>query len=318
MEETREWKAFDVLRQKPQTSPPDRGRRAPRRGRGCGCGCLSVLLLLLLIAAGAIAAYLGLFRHDLVPGKNNSDKIDPVLILGIDREAKDQPGRSDTIILSFVNTGGKRVSLLSIPRDTYADIPVRGKKDKINAAYATGGSAAAVETVGLLLDREIKYYLTTDLEGFVSIVDTLGGITVTVDEEVAEGIGVPPGVQRLKGEEALKFVRYRGYPTADIGRIKHQQIFLKAVVDEAMRLRNIWKLPLLIGDLRSAVDTNLSTAQLIELGQAFKSMDSSQLDSYILPGRPQYINGISYWIPDDAQIKPLVDALYEGTTPPAQ
>lgn len=317
MEETREWKAFNILRTEPQTGPPRR-RRTPRSGLGCGCGCAIVLLIFLLFAAGTVIGYLGFFRHDLVPADENSEKTVPVLILGVDRETKDEPGRSDTIILAFLNSKDKKVSLLSVPRDTYTDVPDLGKKDKINAAYALGGSEAAMETVGLLLDREIKYYLATDFQGFVEIVNTLGGITVPVDQEVSKGIDVPPGTQRLKGEDALRFVRYRGYPTADIERIKHQQIFLRAVADEAMRLRNIWKLPLLVGELRTAVDTNLSTAQLIDLGQVFKSVDSSQMDSYILPGRPQYINGISYWIPHTAQIEPLVKALYEGTPPPAQ
>lgn len=315
MEETREWKAFNILKPEPQMSPPEKPRNH-RRGRGCGCAL--VLLLLVLLTAGVVVGYLGLFRDDLVPVKNNSEKTVPVLLLGIDRETRDGQGRSDTIILAFMNTKEKKVSLLSIPRDTYADLPTSGKKDKINAAYAFGGPEAAMEAVSLLLDQEIEYYLATDFQGFVQIVDTLGGITVPVDEEVSKGIDVPPGMQRLNGEEALRFVRYRGYPTADIERIEHQQIFLRAVADEAMRIRNIWKMPLLVGELRTAVDTNLSTAQLIDMGMVFKSVDSSQMDSYILPGRSQYINGISYWIPHDAQIKPLVDALYEGITPPAQ
>jgi LCP family protein required for cell wall assembly len=315
MEETREWKAVNILRPESQTEPP---RKKPRRGMGCGCGCAVVILIILILAAVIALGYLGLLTHDLVPEDKDSEKTVPVLLLGVDRETREGPGRSDTIILAFLDTKDKKVSLLSVPRDTYTDVPVHGKKDKINAAYAYGGPEAAMEAVGLLLDREIKYYLATDFQGFVKIVDTLGGITVPVDEEVSKGIKVPPGTQRLKGEKALGFVRYRGYPMADIERIKHQQIFLMAVADEAMRLRNIWKLPLLVGELSSAVDTNLSTAQLIELGGVFKSVDSSQMESYILPGRPQYINGVSYWIPHTAQIEPLVKALYEGTPPPAQ
>ena len=313
MEETREWKAVNILRPEPETKPQRR-----QRGCGSGCGCSVVLLILILLAAAVVFGYLGFFRQDLIPESKDSEKTVPVLILGIDRETREKPGRSDTIILAFLDPKDKKVSLLSVPRDTYADVPALDKKDKINAAYAVGGSEAAMDAVGLLLNRDIKYYLATDFQGFVKIVDTLGGITVPVDEEVSKGINVSPGAQRLNGEEALRYVRYRGYPTADIGRIKHQQIFLEAVVDEAMRIRNIWKLPLLVGELRTSVDTNLSTAQLIELGQIFKSVDSSQMDAYILPGKPQYINGISYWIPHTAQIEPLVNALYEGTTPPTQ
>jgi LCP family protein required for cell wall assembly len=318
MEETKEWKAFNVLRPEPGQNQSKR-QSTPRRRRpgcGCGCGCATVLLLLLiLIVAGGW--YLG---QDVLPGATDSDSVrtEGILLLGIDRESSDQPGRSDTIVLAFLNSEGQKASLLSIPRDTYTDVPARGKKDKINHAYAAGGAEAAMEAVGLLLNREIKCYLATDFQGFVSIVDTLGGINVSVDEEVSAGIDIPPGIQRLQGEEALRFVRYRGYANADIGRIQRQQVFLKAVADEALQPGNILKAPSLAGELRSAMETNLNTAQLLRLANSFKSLNGSQMDSYTLPGRPQYIDGISYWVPDTDQIEPLVKALEEGTTPPEQ
>jgi LCP family protein required for cell wall assembly len=315
MEETREWKAVNILRPESQTEPP---RKKPRRGMGCGCGCAVVILIILILAAVIALGYLGLLTHDLVPEDKDSEKTVPVLLLGVDRETREGPGRSDTIILAFLDTKDKKVSLLSIPRDTYTDVPARGKKDKINHAYAAGGAEAAMEAVGLLLNREIKCYLATDFQGFVSIVDTLGGINVSVDEEVSAGIDIPPGIQRLQGEEALRFVRYRGYANADIGRIQRQQVFLKAVADEALQPGNILKAPSLAGELRSAMETNLNTAQLLRLANSFKSLNGSQMDSYTLPGRPQYIDGISYWVPDTDQIEPLVKALEEGTTPPEQ
>lgn len=318
MEETKEWKAFNVLRPESGQGSSERQRTPRRRGCGCGCGCATVLLLLLIIFVVGIGWFLQ--QDDLVPGdeSNNSIKTAAVLLLGIDREASDQSGRSDTIMLAFMDSEEEKVSLLSIPRDTYTDVPARGKKDKINHAYAAGGAEATMEAVGLLLNREIKYYLATDFQGFVSIIDTLGGINVPVDEEVGAGIDIPPGMQRLQGEEALRFVRYRGYAMADIGRIERQQIFLKAVADEALQVSNIWKMPSLAGELRSAVETNLNTAQLYSLANNFKSLNGSQMDSYTLPGRPQYIDGISYWVPDTDQIEPLVKALEEGTRPPEQ
>ncbi|HBG22326.1 MAG TPA: LytR family transcriptional regulator [Peptococcaceae bacterium] len=315
MEETKEWKAVNVLRPEPGAKErPTSHRRRP--GCGCGCGCATVLLLLLiLIVAGGW--YLG---QDILPGDTDSDSVrtEGILLLGIDRESSDQPGRSDTIVLAFLNSEGQKVSLLSIPRDTYTDVPARGKKDKVNHAYAAGGAEATMEAVGLLLNRDIKHYVATDFQGFVSIIDTLGGINVSVDEETSAGIDIPPGMQRLRGEEALRYVRYRGYANADIGRIERQQIFLKAVADEALQPGNILKAPSLAGELGSAVETNMNMAQLLRMANSFKSLSGSEMDSYILPGRPQYIDGISYWVPDTDQIEPLMKALEEGTTSPEQ
>ncbi|HHY40460.1 MAG TPA: LCP family protein [Syntrophaceticus sp.] len=303
-EETREWKAINVLQPGPGTGRVKRSR--PRRPIGCGC---IVFILLFLLAAAVITAGLwGLLRNVLTPAEDNREAV-AVLVMGIDREKENEPGRSDTMIVAFLNSRDKKVNLLSIPRDTYTEVPARGGKDKINSAYAAGGPEAAMEAVSLLLNREIKYYLATDLQGFVKIVDTLGGVTVEVDEAASKGLGIPPGTHRLQGEQALRFVRYRGYPMADIERINHQQIFLRALVDEALQLRHIGKTPALIRESQSAVDTNLSTVQLMDFAMAFKGMGSSQMECKTLPGTPKYINGISYWIPYTDQIEPLVEEL---------
>ncbi|MGI5927620.1 MAG: LCP family protein [Syntrophomonadaceae bacterium] len=302
-EETREWKAINVLQSEPGTGRVKKGSR-PRRSVGCGC---IVFIMLFLLAVAVITAGLwGLLKSILTP---DSREAVPVLVMGIDREKENEPGRSDTMMVAFLNSRDKKVNLLSIPRDTYTEVPARGGKDKINSAYAAGGPEAALEAVSLLLSREIKYYLATDLQGFVKIVDTLGGVTVEVDEAASEGLGIPPGTHRLQGEEALRFVRYRGYPMADIERINHQQVFLRALVDEALQLRHIGKTPALLRETQGTVDTNLSTVQLMDFAMAFRGMGGSQMECKTLPGTPKYINGVSYWIPYTDQIEPLLEEL---------
>lgn len=307
-EETREWKAVNILQPDPGNEMERKRSRPKRRKNGCGCGCIVFILLFLLAAVVIAAGFWRLFGNVLIPGDDTGQLV-PVLVMGIDREGENEYGRSDTIIVAFLNSKDKKVNLLSIPRDTYTDVPARGGKDKINSAYAAGGPQAAMEAVSLLLNRDIKYYLATDLQGFVKIVDTLGGVTVEVDEAASEGLDISPGTHRLQGEEALRFVRYRGYPMADIERIKHQQIFLQALVDETLQMRNIGKAPALLKDMKGAVDTNLSTVQLMDFALAFKGMGSSQMVCRTLPGTPQYMNGISYWMPAIEQIEPLVEEL---------
>lgn len=289
---------------------------------------LAILVILALLALGYSLAGGRFFSREgnalppgLAPGEAMAaEKVLPVLLLGVDHRPGDV-GRADTIIVAFLDLKDKEVRLLSVPRDTFVYLPGRSSGDKINASYAYGGPEETAKAVGDLLGVDIVYYIETNFKGFEKIIDTLGGVTINVDRRMyhpAEGINLHKGVQRLNGRDALAYVRYRDYPMGDIDRIKHQQAFLSALADQALQVRNIWKIPALVGELRGAVKTNLSTARLIELGNIFRGIDSSRVESYLLPGNPQYIKGISYIIPRDEEIKSLVAALKSGTSPQAE
>jgi LCP family protein required for cell wall assembly len=326
-EETRKWD-LSGLPTDGAVSRVERRRSGKRRKKRI-FRFLGVLLALLLVPALVVGGfYLAggdreILEEDfpsLAPAAA-AEQVTPVLLLGVDSRHPNEPARSDTIILAFLDRQKKSVSLLSIPRDTYAFVPGMNGEDKINVAYALGGPQAAAEAVSHLLGIEVKHYVVTDFQGFERIIDTLGGVTINVEEGMyyaAEGIHIDPGVQRLNGHDALGYVRYRNYPMGDIDRIKHQQIFFQALADEATRVSNIWKIPALARELIGAVDTNLKTLQLIELAQAFKGIDGSGVKGYILPGDPQYIDGLSYWVPREEEIEPLVEALMEGVSPPAK
>jgi len=109
-----------------------------------------------------------------------------ILLLGIDkREAENDSGRADTIMLLHINPLEKRALLLSIPRDTLVDIPGHGK-DKINAAYAFGGEELMIKTVSEFLDAQINHYATIDFEGFVKLVDALGGVDIVIERPIED------------------------------------------------------------------------------------------------------------------------------------
>lgn len=253
-----------------------------------------------------------------VPTAFESEKVVPVLLLGIDKRHPDEPSRSDTIIVAFLDQKEKVVRLLSVPRDTYAFVPGRSGKDKINVAHALGGAEATAKAVSDLLGIDIKYYVETDFEGFEKIIDTLGGITIDVDQRMyypAEGIDLYPGVQHLNGHDALAYVRYRNYPLGDIDRIKHQQKFFSAVADEVLKWQNVWRIPDLVSELTDAIKTNLGTAQIIKFARLFKNIDKSHIETYMVPGEPQMMDGISYWVPDTAEARFLAASLIEGVSP---
>jgi LCP family protein required for cell wall assembly len=137
-----------------------------------------------------------------------------ILVLGRDtRDTESDPGRADTIMVIHLNPGEKRVVVLSIPRDTLVDIPGYGR-DKINAAYAYGGEELMIKTVSNFLDARINHYVTLDFDGFVKLVDEMGGVDIVVDRPLIDpktGANFSAGKHHLTGEQALAFTDLRNW-----------------------------------------------------------------------------------------------------------
>jgi anionic cell wall polymer biosynthesis LytR-Cps2A-Psr (LCP) family protein len=137
--------------------------------------------------------------------------------------------------------------------------------------------------------------------GVEEIVNALGGITVNVEEPIeteqdGQFFSIPAGMQELTGGEALAYVRYRGGPTADIGRVGRQQRFLSALAKEVASPWNLPRLPATARAIWHNVDTNMSSFEATQFAIRFALSGGSNAEIY--PGTPQYINGISYWVPD--------------------
>ncbi len=249
---------------------------------------------------------------EFAPAVANTTEIMNILLLGVDQR-ENEPARSDTIILASVNLDEKKVHLLSIPRDTRVTIHGQTYKDKINHAHAKGGPELVAETVEDFLGIPVHYYIETNFKGFENIIDILGGITINVEERMylpLEEIDLYPGLKKLNGHDALSYVRWRGDGTADIGRIKRQQKFFKALAEQAMKFSTVWKLPDLLGEINKNVKTDLSLTKMIALGNKFRDLENIELETTMVPGVAQDINGVSYWIADEAALKEIVDQIY--------
>ena len=238
-----------------------------------------------------------------------------ILLLGLD--PRDQGKRSDTIMIMTINHRNGEISLFSIPRDMRVQIPGYGK-DKINHAYAYGGVSLAREAVEDFLDIKIDHYVTTDFDGFINIVDLLGGIELDVEKRMYyKGIDVlidlKPGLQHLDGEKALQFVRWRSDGEADLGRVRRQQQFLKALLQEIIAFKNILKFPKLLPVIAENIKTDLELNQALLLANKLKSVDFEQINTFTLPGRSGKIDGISYVIPLEEEIRSLVDEYMKGS-----
>src|ERR671914_1464846 len=217
-----------------------RGPGSDKRRRG---GLLRTVLLVLLLLLIAVLAYL------LLPFGGQR-----VALLGSDASA-DGVSRSDTIVVARAGGG-----VVAVPRDTLVEIPGVGE-DKINVAFATGGPELTVETLENLTDLPIDNYVVVHFDGVEDIVNALGGITLEVEQPIEVGIEgrrvfIPAGTQTLNGIEALAYVRFRGTPTADIGRIGRQQGFLQELAKEATSPAKLPRLPATAGTLSGNTHTN--------------------------------------------------------------
>jgi LCP family protein required for cell wall assembly len=228
-----------------------------------------------------------------------------VVLLGSDARAG-EGSRSDTIMV--VKAGG---GLLAVPRDTLVEIPGIGQ-DKVNAAFAYGGPQLAVETLENFTELPIRNYVVLNFGGTKEIVDALGGITINVEEPIeteqdGEHFFIPAGTRELTGAEALAYVRYRGGPTADIGRIERQQRFLLALAAEASSPEKLPRLPATARAIWRNIETNMSPLEAALFAIRF-SLFRGGSGVEIYPGTPQYIGGVSYWVPDIASGQRIVAA----------
>lgn len=232
-----------------------------------------------------------------------------ILIIGSDKR-KNEPSRADTIMVAFLDTEKKNVKILNIPRDTLVTIPAKEIQTKINHAFAYGGINMTKDTVEEFLDIKIDHYMDTDFQGFAKIIDALGGITMDVEKRMyypEENIDLRAGEQLLNGEQALGYVRYRSDGKGDIGRIERQQKFLHVLADHALRLSTIWKIPKLVDIFQNNVDTDLTLKEMLSLANTFKNVTADSMETHMLPGTPEYIHGVSYWVSDREQVFQMIN-----------
>ena len=269
-----------------------------------------------IVAAVCAVAYL-LFSYfnpekgmdNLAPGERLSLKKN-IIVLGVDERPEEYDvGRSDTLFVVMFDTNKKAASLLSIPRDTRVRIKKHGW-DKINHAYAYGGRELTQATTEELLGIKINNYVMVDFKGFVGLVDAIGGVDINVEKDMYyydswDGfkIDIKKGMQHLDGKTAIQYVRYRD-EDGDIGRIRRQQHFLMAVYDRITSANMLLHIPGLAKQLTSMVKTDLPITDMVDLGRALHAMVKSRgLAMATVPGTPEYIDGISYWLPDITDLR---------------
>lgn len=243
------------------------------------------------------------------PAEDPFPELMTVLLLGTDQR-EDEPARADTLMLLTLHRESGKIHLVSIPRDMQVNIPGRGP-EKVSHAYAHGGISLAMQTVEEFLEIEIDHYVWTNLNGFENIVDILGGVELEVEKKMRYyatdiTIELDPGLQRLDGNKALQYVRYRSDSQGDWGRVARQQKLLAAMFKEAYSLRTVWQAPRLLTELAEFVRTDLGLLEAKSLAGTLQNIALNGIETVTLPGKASSSNGISYIKPDMTQIREII------------
>lgn len=284
-------------------------RRRRRRNRRILLVVLTTLLVLVLTVAGGAWWFVNRISSNIerIPGAFDipesqrpeqlagSDSI-TFLLGGLDgAEQVDvyEPGaaRTDTIMLVHIPEQHNRAYLVSIPRDTYIDIPGHGQ-NKINAAYSFGGPALFVQTVEQLTGIRINHLALIDWTGFEALTDALGGVPMHFDEPVPLADGrssLPAGDHVLSGDEALQYVRERKQlPGGDFDRVKRQQNYLRGLMTEMLSTGTLTS-PGTIADVAGAigeaarVDEQLTATGMVDLGLSMRNLRAQNVTFLTVP-----------------------------------
>ncbi len=240
-----------------------------------------------------------------------------ILFLGIDKdeERENTMGvfRTDTVAVARIDLTNNKIRVLSIPRDTYTYIPVENKLDKINHAYAYGsikgeGVEESIKAVNTLLGQNvINYYFLIDMEPIPAIVNEIGGVKVDVDTNMKSGgVSISKGTQILNGDQAQLYLRWRNSPGGDIDRIKHQQRFMLNLLKQQKENGKLLESMQIILKYHDNVESDLSLKQMIGVARFLSEVTGDNVDYYIIPGKPQMINGVSYWVMDKNKTQQII------------
>lgn len=293
---------------------------------------------LIVVGAGSAFAYYSVVTGNLRSGLGDVDQYlvktdltkEPfyMLLLGNDGSSErdsdadfGETYRSDSIMLARIDPVDKKVTLVSLHRDTMVDLGQYGT-NKLNAAYAFGGPSLSVQTVSKLAGVDISHYADINFDGFREIVDALGGIEVDVPMEINDedaGGHLDAGQQTLSGDQALILCRSRhAYDEVGPGdeyRAANQRLVLSAIANK-MLSADVATLASTAQTLSKYVTTDLSVTDIIGLAQAMQGLDSStDIYTAMEPTTSKYIDDIWYEVTNESEWKTMMTRVNAGLSP---
>jgi len=316
------------------------------------------LFLLLLIVIGGAAGYYNYFfaapvshivgqqvtrlKGDEDPNmnRNGADILSGprinILLLGSDTDEKFSNGQylAQTDIVITIDPATRKVGMLSIPRDFWINVPGSGMH-KLDEAYGLGGVALSRLAIFQDFGIPINYYAWVGLDGFIKVIDTVGGVDVDVlhpitDDNYPDDVGnktgdiyaykrlyIPPGPQHLSGPAALEYVRSRHADlVGDFGRSARQQQILGALKTKLNNPDMVGKLPAIAHDLDGYVRTDMQLTDVLKLVNFARGLDPNSIQRVILgppysrSGTATDGSGKSVVFPDCALIVPVIAQMF--------
>ena len=328
------------------TSARSAGSALRRPGRGWRIALLSVLaiFLVLTLATGGLALWV---RHSIasgmefiadpfadIPTRAPQQKVaageEPavnILVLGTDSRTsasdpsqwKEGAQRTDAIMIVQVSGDRKTVSVMSIPRDSWVEIPGHGQ-GKINAAYSYGGPSLTIHTVENLTGIHIDHFAVANFESFVALTDEIGGVRVNLKTpQTLAGKELGAGAQVLNGQQALAYTRERSsLPNGDFDRVKRQQTWMRSIVSRVLTNGTLSSPTALYSFLKTAsrtvaVDESFTLNQMQSLALETRHLHSNDIAFMTVPtaGTGTSVDGQSIVTLDADADAPLFKAFAE-------
>jgi LCP family protein required for cell wall assembly len=253
-----------------------------------------------------------------------------ILLLGTDSRAPlegidDADGsRSDTMMVVHIPADRSGVTVMSIMRDSWVEIPGHGPA-KMNAALSYGGVPLAVQTVESIIGARIDHVAIVDAEGFMGLTEALGGVTVNnsigFDSSHLAGMTFPQGQINLDGEQAMAFTRERyAFADGDYQRVRNQQAFISAVLDKVLSADTALN-PARVSEVIGAVapylkvDAELTSAYAAGLAIEMRDVRKDDVDFFTIPtvGTGTSDDGQSIVLLDEAKLVQLREAFAADT-----
>ena len=313
--------------------------RKGSRGKKIAIAVVLAVLVVFVGAGTAAALWVNSVNDTLTKGQKSATELDEIndvlvkttsfdepfymMLIGSDARADDESmgARSDTNIVVRVDPTTNSATLISIPRDTMINIDGYGYC-KFNAAYSYGGAALAIKEANELLGVNISHYAEVDFDSLIGLVDTVGGVDVTVDQRIndpdADGsvigqkkIIIEAGEQHMDGETALVFARSRAYVDGDFTRTANQRKLIAALAEKILSMP-LAKLPGIVQTAAGSITTDMSVTDLYSLATQFQDGGELSMTSCMVPSITGMYKSASYVFCDENALATMMQTIEAG------
>ncbi len=280
---------------------------------------LSVVVYSIYAYRGFLSTWKDTYREVKIYEKDTNipetgEKIVSILLFVIDQEGlrvegdMDKPGRSDVVLFCVLNMETGKITLLSIPRDLRVRIGP-GKFEKLNHAYAYGPEYS-INIIEDLLKFPVNYYIAFNYKAFDELIDLTGGIRIIPDKAIASRTNrIDEGFQRMDGEKAMFYVRFRSDHEGDMGRIRRQQQVAEAIMKQSINLHTFFNSGRLFDLAKNNLRHSIPWEFAGEHGREILSFKGADFEKITMEGYGVTIDSLWYFIPNRLQLLDIREKL---------